>query len=120
MKIKFILLTIVFFCSFAFASYLDESIKLYRSDADNLFLAALSAISTNPNYAISEIQSKNGYILFLDGSKYYLLTLTKRYKNQTEIKILPQNSEFQKGSEVARHIFSLIDEELKNPLELVR
>ena len=46
------------------------------------------------------------------GARYYLLTLTRRYQNQTEIKILPQNSDFSQGSMVAKDIFALIDRQL--------
>ena len=67
------------------------------------------------------MQSKNGYILFLYGAKYYLLTLTKRYSNQTEIKILPQNSDYSEGSEVAKAIFSQIDSQIKlKPMEQIK
>jgi hypothetical protein len=76
-------------------------------------MTTLSAINSTNRFEIVEIQSKNGYILFLYGSKYYLLTLTKRYQNQTEIKILPQNSDFSQGSEVAQSIFRLVDNQLK-------
>ena len=94
--------------------------KIYPKDADTLFMNAVAAIGSDSHYTISEIQSKNGYILFLHGSKYYLLTLTKRYQSQTEIKILPQNSEFTEGNTVAQNIFNLIDLKLKTPMELVK
>lgn len=116
---KLILAFLALFTFSSFASVLDESIKIYPKPADSLFLTALDVLS-NSKYKISEIQSKNGYILFLDDSTYYLLTVTKRYQNQSEIKILPQNSNFQKGSEVAKSVFLLIDEGIKTPLELVK
>jgi len=110
-------------CSTCYAdsSVLSNCYKIYPKDADSLFMSALSALNSDSRFDISEIQSKNGYILFLYGSKYYLLTLTKRYQNQTEIKILPQNSDFSQGSNVAQMIFLLIDSKIKNmPMELVK
>lgn len=116
---KLILAFLLLFTFSSFASVLDESIKIYPKPADSLFLTVLDVLSGS-KYKISEIQSKNGYILFLDDSTYYLLTVTKRYQNQSEIKILPQNSNFSKGSDVAKSIFLLIDEGIKTPLELVK
>ena len=121
-KMKKIILTLAILFSFncVMANMLNECYKIYSKDADSLFMSALSAISSSDKYEISEIQTKNGYILFLAGSKYYLLTLTKRYQNQTEIKILPQNSDFSQGSEVAKDLFLLIDNEIKTPMGQVK
>ena len=116
---KFIL-TICFLFSTALASILDECYKIYPADADNLFMASLNVLSNNSRFEISEIQTKNGYILFSTGSKYYLLTVTRRYKNQSEVKVLPQNSDYSQGSSVATAIFNLLNEELKTPMELVK
>ena len=118
-KILIIICLLLFQTSFA-EDVLQGCYKIYPKDADTLFMNAIGAIGSNNRYTISEIQSKNGYILFLHGSKYYLLTLTKRYQNQTEIKILPQNSEFSEGNSVAKDIFSLIDLKLKTPMEQVK
>ena len=105
--------------SFA-ADVLQGCYKIYPKDADTLFMGALGALGGDNHYTITEIQSKNGYVLFLHGSKYYLLTVTKRYQNQSEVKILPQNSEFSEGNSVAQNVFNLIDTKLKTPMELVK
>ena len=119
---KKITITLIMLFSVCFAqSMFEECYRIYSKDADTLFMSALGAINSDSRFSISEIQSKNGYILFLYGSKYYLLTLTKRYQNQTEIKILPQNSDFSQGSTVAQSVFALIDARLKNmPMGLVK
>lgn len=117
---KRILLVICFLFSICWASILDECYKIYPVDADNLFMSSLNVLSNSDKFEISEIQTKNGYILFSVGSKYYLLTVTKRYKNQSEIKILPQNSDYSQGSVIATTIFTLLDEEIKKPMELVK
>ena len=117
---KKILLTICFLFSAVFASILDECYKIYPADADNLFMASLNVLSNNSKFEISEIQTKNGYILFSTGSKYYLLTVTRRYKNQSEVKVLPQNSDYSQGSSVAVSIFNLLNEEIKKPMEQIK
>ena len=117
---KKIIIIFCFLCSTVLASILDECYKIYPIDADNLFMASLNVLSNNSRFEISEIQTKNGYILFLAGTKYYLLTVTKRYKNQSEVKVLPQNSDYSQGSSVAISIFNLINEEIKKPMELVK
>lgn len=119
---KKLLIIVSLFFSICYAqSMFEECYKIYPKDADTLFMSALGAINSDSRFSISEIQSANGYILFLYGSKYYLLTLTKRYQNQTEIKILPQNSDFSQGSSVAQTVFGLIDTKLKNaPMGLVK
>ena len=83
-------------------------------------MASLNVLNSNNKFNISEIQTKNGYILFALGSKYYLLTVTRRYKNQSEVKILPQNSDYSQGSTVATTIFNALNEEIKKPMELVK
>ena len=103
-----------------FAGILDECYKIYPKDADDLFMASLNVLSNSNKFEISEIQTKNGYILFSTGNKYYLLTVTRRYKNQSEVKVLPQNSDFSQGSTIATTIFNLLNEELKTPMELVK
>ena len=99
---------------FASAGVLDECYKIYPVDADDLFMASLNVLSNNSRFEISEIQTKNGYILFTTGSKYYLLTVTRRYKNQSEVKVLPQNSDYSQGSGVASAIFTLLNDETKS------
>lgn len=119
-KVFFILITLMFSFARAEEGVLQKSYKIYPKDADNMFMFALNAISSDNKFNISEIQTKNGYILFTSGSKYYLLTVTKRFKNQSEVKILPQNSDFTLGSETAQTVFNLIDSEIKKPMELVK
>ena len=116
-----ILLALVLVVGIAFAGSFEESFKIYSKDADDLYMNAMSAINQSDKYEIIETQSKNGYILFLYGARYYLLTLTRRYQNQTEIKILPQNSDFSQGSIVAKDIFALIDRQLiVQPMEQIK
>ena len=118
---KKIFLTFLLLTNLALAGIFEESFKIYPYNADNLYMSALSALNSSKSFEITETQSKNGYILFLYGSRYYLLTLTKRYQNQTEIKILPQNSDYSQGSVVAKEVFALIDYQLKNqPMEQIK
>ena len=117
---KYILICIFIVSNQVFAGILDECYKIYPKDADDLFMASLNVLSNSNKFEISEIQTKNGYILFSTGNKYYLLTVTRRYKNHSEVKVLPQNSDFSQGSAIATTIFNLLNEELKTPMELVK
>ena len=118
---KKLILTFCLLSTIALAGIFEDSFKIYSKDADSLYMSALSALSSARQFEITETQTKNGYILFLYGSRYYLLTLTKRYQNQTEIKILPQNSDYSQGSDVAKAVFALIDEQIKNqPMEQIK
>ena len=109
---KKIIVCLCLLTSIACAGIFEDSFKTYSKDADTIFMNAISAINSSKQFQITEIQSKNGYILFLFGSRYYLLTVTKKYQNQTEVKIMPQNSDFSQGSIVAKNIFALIDNQL--------
>lgn len=115
---------LVLFClisSFAFAGVLDDSYRIFNKNPDELFLSSISALNSSKAFEISEIQTKNGYILFKYENRYYLLTLTKKYLNQTEVKVLPQNSDFSDNGETAKMVFSLIDYQLKySPMELIK
>ncbi len=114
-KIKLLILSIAVFFTSAYASNIDDCYKIYPQEPDILFMSAISALSSSNKFNLSEIQSKNGYILFAQGQKFYLLTLTKKYKNQTEIKILPQNSDYTNAIDVAKSVFASIDNKLKYP-----
>lgn len=118
---KKIILSICLLSTIALAGIFEESFKIYPKDADTIFMSALSAINSSSQFKIAEMQTKNGYILFLHGSRYYLLTVTKRYQSQTEVKILPQNSDYSQGSDVARTVFALIDSKLlTQPVEQIK
>ena len=118
---KKIILILCCLFSICFAMTLENYYKIYPKEADSLYMSALSALNSSSKYEIVEMQSRNGYILFLAGNKYYLLTLTKRYQNQTEIKIMPQNSDFSTSDEVVGHVFALIDMSLrKMPMEPIK
>ena len=117
---KKILIILILLVSCCFGFELNNYYKLYPINADNLDMIALNALSSNDRYNIYEIQTKNGYILFSTNAKFYLLTVTKRYQNQTEIKVLPQNSDFSDTLETVKTVFNLIDLETKRTLELVK
>ena len=118
---KKIFLTILLLSNLALAGIFEESFKIYNRDADTIYMNTLSAISSSNKFEITETQTKNGYILFLYGSRYYLLTVTKRYQNQTEVKVMPQNSDFSQGSTVAKTVFGLIDSKLlSQPVEQIK
>lgn len=109
---KIIITLFLLLLSFCQASQYD-CYKVYTQNPDTLFMSSIAAINSSSKFDLAEIQSKNGYILFSYNSKFYLLTLTKKYQNHTEIKILPQNSNYNDNQEAAKLLFSLIDYQLK-------
>ena len=118
---KKIFLTLCLLTLSALAGIFEDSFKIYPKDADTIYMSALSAINSSNQFEIAETQTKNGYILFLYGSRYYLLTVTKRYQNQTEVKVMPQNSDFSQGNIVAQTVFKLIDAKLlTQPMEQIK
>ena len=118
---KKLILSFCLLSTMALAGIFEDSFKIYPQDADIIFMSALSAINSSNQFEIAEMQTKNGYILFLHGSRYYLLTVTKRYQNQSEVKIMPQNSDYSQGSVVAKEIFTLIDSKLlTQPMEQIK
>lgn len=127
-KIKsfFIILFALFGFSFcfsasSFAGVLEDSYKIFSYDADTIFLSSIAALNSANGFEIAEIQTKNGYILFAYQNNFYLLTVTKRYQKQTEVKILPQNSNYSDLAQSAKMVFSLIDYQLKfNPIRQVK
>ena len=116
---KKIILTIVFLSAMCFASILDTCFRYYTQDTDNVFLSAISVLGSNTKYEISEIQSVNGYIVFKYNKKNYLLVVTKKYR-KTEVKILPQNSDYTQVGLLSSEIFKLLDNEVKKPMGLVK
>lgn len=110
---KKVLIILSMLLSSALALNISDFYKLFPYEADSVFIEAIGTLNTKEGFEIYEIQSKNGYILFSYASKYYLLTVTKRYKNQTEIKILPQNSDFSQGNIVPLTLFPLIESRLR-------
>lgn len=115
---KKLFLMLILLTSSVFALNLGDFYKIYPIDADTLFMRSIFALNSDSKFDIFEIQTKNGYILFSYASKYYLLTVTKRYQNQSEIKILPQNSDFSQTEIVPKTVFSLID--AQNQIEQVK
>ena len=116
---KKILLTlgIIFLSSGAIAneSMLTNCNKNYPISADNLYMLTLSALNSQGQYEVVEMQSKSGYIMFQTSNKnQYIVTISKEGLSSSNIKILPANSDFSKGTIVQKGIFDLIDLNIKN------
>ena len=66
---KKLALIIALLSSIVFASIFEDSFKIYPVEADNLYMTTLSAINASSKFEVVEMQSKNGYILFLYGQE---------------------------------------------------
>ena len=100
---KKILLTlgIIFLSSSAIAneSMLTNCNKNYPISADNLYMLTLSALNSQGQYEVVEMQSKSGYIMFQTSNKnQYIVTISKEGSASSNIKTLPANSDFSKGT----------------------
>ncbi len=116
---KKILLTlgIIFLSSSAIAneSMLTNCNKNYPISADNLYMLTLSALNSQGQYEVVEMQSKSGYIMFLAANKKsYVATISKEGTTSSNIKILPANSDFSNGTAIQKAVFDLIDLNIKN------
>ena len=116
---KKILLTlgIIFLSSSAIAneSMLTNCNKNYPISADNLYMLTLSALNSQGQYEVVEMQSKSGYIMFLAANKKsYVATISKEGSSSSNIKILPANSDFSNGTAIQKAVFDLIDLNIKN------
>lgn len=65
--------------------------KMFNVNKEKLFYLTLSAISAN-RFAIEEIQSQNGYIIFKVVNKEYLATIAGVDANNAILKITPSNN----------------------------
>ena len=114
---KFILILGAIFLSqsaFADESLLSSCYKNYHLGADKIYMLTLSALNSTGQFEVTEMQSKSGYILFLNSNKQYIATISKEGANTSSIKILPANSDFTGGTFVQKTIFDTIDLNLKN------
>ncbi len=117
MKKILLLFSIMFLASNASAqeSMLSNCNKNYQINADNLYMLTLSALNSQGQFEVVEMQSKSGYIMFeATNKKQYIATISKEGTTSSSIKILPANSDFSQGTGVQKTIFDIIDLNIKN------
>lgn len=93
--------------SSSYTNYKD-CIRLYKLPFDKLYLLALSSVNAN-KFEIEEMQSRNGYIIFSDGGREYLLSVLKKDKSFTFLKIAPCDNNYYFSPTIPYKIFNYVD-----------
>lgn len=93
--------------SSAYTNYRD-CIRLYKLPFEKLFYLALSSANAN-KFEIVDMQSRNGYLIFTDGSREYLLTVLKKDNNFTFLKLSPCDNNYYFSPTIPFKIFNYID-----------
>ena len=82
--------------------------KMFAVNKDKLFYLTLSAINAN-KFAIDEIQSHNGYIIFSVANNKYLATVAGIDATNSILKITPCNDIYFFPSGILINMFKYID-----------
>lgn len=72
---------------------LEDCAKMFPVNKEKLFYLTLGAITAN-KFAIDEIQSNNGYIIFSAANNKYLATVASIDANNSILKITPCNNTY--------------------------
>lgn len=83
-------------------------IRLYKLPFEKLFYLALSSVNEN-KYEIVEMQSRNGYILFEAEGREFLLTVMKKDKNFTFLRLTPADNNYYFSPFIPQKIFRQVD-----------
>ena len=85
-----------------------DCIRLYKLPFEKLFYLALSSVNEN-KYEITEMQSRNGYIMFKAEGREFLLTVMKKDKNFTFLRLTPADNNYYFSSFIPQKIFRQVD-----------
>ena len=91
----------------AYTNYRD-CIRLYKLPFEKLFYLALSSVNEN-KFEIVEMQSRNGYILFEAEGREFLLTVMKKDKNFTFLRLTPADNNYYFSPFIPQKIFRQVD-----------
>ena len=86
----------------------ENCFRMYSLEQEQLFYLTLGAINTN-KFTIDEIQTNNGYIIFVAGRHKYLATVAKIDKDNSILKITPCNNLYYFQPDILANIFKYID-----------
>ena len=89
--------------------------KTFEMNQEKLFYLAIASANAN-KFAIEEIQSKTGYILFSVAGKQYLASVVKVNAKQSMLKITPTNNNYFFPPGVVSNFFKYID--LNNEVQM--
>jgi len=81
--------------------------RMFSGSPEKLFYLTMSAITEN-NYAINEVQTKEGYILFAAGNKEFLATVANIDDKSALVKIAPADNSYYFAQSIVNNIFAYI------------
>ena len=92
------------------ASYTNyrDCIRLYKLPYGKLYALALSSINSN-KYEILEMQFRNGYVIFEAEGREFLLSVMKKDKSFTFLKLTPCDNNYYFSPAIPQKIFRYID-----------
>ena len=90
--------------------------KLYAVNQEKLFYLTLSALSAN-RFAIDEIQTANGYVIFTVNRKRYLATVAGVDSANSILKITPCNNVYNFPPGILLNTFKYIDLNLNSEIK---
>ncbi|MBR6162309.1 hypothetical protein IKQ26_00225 [bacterium] len=82
--------------------------RTYKMGSENLFYIFLAALNQY-NVKIEEIQSRTGTILFKTNSKEFLVSISNKDSNNSYIKIIPADNNYNFSPVIIQKILSYID-----------
>ncbi len=94
----------------------EKCTKKYEIPVDKLFFLSLASINAN-KFAIDEIQSVNGYILFRVSNRQFLASVTRVDPKSSIVKIAPADNNYFFPIGVLTNFFKYIDLNVSTPIE---
>ncbi|MDR1167299.1 MAG: hypothetical protein LBK53_00205 [Heliobacteriaceae bacterium] len=82
--------------------------KAFNMPPEKLFYLAIASAGAN-RFAINEIQSKNGYILFTAANKEFLAAVVRLDKTHSALKITPVNNIYYFAPGIVTNFFKYIE-----------
>ena len=94
----------------SYTNYRD-CIKLYKVSSKKLFFLTLSAVNEN-KFRLLEMQSRNGYIIFDEDGREFLLNVMKKDNNYTFLRLTPADNNYYFSPTIPQKIFNYIESKI--------
>lgn len=86
---------------------INQCTETVQVNSEQLFYLTLTALN-KMNYQIKEVQSKTGTVLFQAAQKEFMVTIADIDKNNTFIKILPTDSDYEFSPALIQNVFYFV------------
>lgn len=90
--------------------------KIFKIDGHKLFYLTLAGLNAN-RFAINEIQSKSGYVLFSVAQRQFLASVVNIDTKTSMLKITPCNNIYYFPIGIVQNMFKYIELNLNTPVE---